>query len=85
MVTRLRQLGMLRRAADPDVDLLDELFHTGTAKMQCASCREVGLALEEVADEGWEDERCCEACGKVIPRERLDVLPGAVRCAACAH
>lgn len=85
MVQRLRQLGMLRRAADPDPDLLGELFASALPKIACAACGETGMFLEEVQDEGWEDERCCEECGQVIAAERLEILPGTTLCSRCAQ
>jgi len=76
-------VGLLRRQAQPDNDTVRELFRNSAAKFQCEVCGQRGLSVRIATDQGWPQQRACEICGAPIPAERLEVLPLAVRCAAC--
>ena len=83
MVARLRSVAVLRREADPDPDLLLELFRYSVAKFSCHACDHLGLQLQEVATADWDTVRMCSVCGGRIPSERLELFPTAQRCARC--
>jgi predicted RNA-binding Zn-ribbon protein involved in translation (DUF1610 family) len=86
VVERLRQIKMLRRAANPDPDLVLELFTAAAARFPCPHCDTTGLRAQEASgqEDDWDDPgRSCEACGQPIPRERIELFPVATRCAAC--
>ncbi len=82
---RLRAVGRLKRNAEPEPELVDELARAAAGEMTCSSCAAVGLYVagedEGVAD--WPTAGLCEACGGKIEPERLEALPEAVRCVAC--
>lgn len=85
MRTRLIELGTLKRASDPEPDLVAELFRANASKMCCPDCNRklvVGRTYSE-DDVDWGDERKCEACGKPISPARIEALPNALRCAVC--
>lgn len=89
----LRANGMLRRQAEPDEGLVNELLRAALPTMPCPECGAGGLAIDEnfVDQSGQWDEweeweqggRGCEQCRKIIPAERLELYPQATRCAAC--
>jgi predicted RNA-binding Zn-ribbon protein involved in translation (DUF1610 family) len=90
MIQWLRAIGMVRRDTAPELDLLGELFRTAAVRFTCPKCETVGLSAEpadadpEAADdEAWGMARKCDECGQPIPRERLEVFPGARLCTAC--
>lgn len=79
----LQRAGMLRRASDPEPQLIVELFGTVTKKLACPDCD--GALTVEVPDdrEVWAATRPCEGCGGQIPPARLAAMPGTRFCAAC--
>jgi len=83
---RVQVAGMLKRETDPEWGYLFELFSSVAKRLSCESCSHQGLVCEEVDadDEGdWPEARKCEVCKQVIPAERLEVFPKALRCAVC--
>ncbi|WP_146397309.1 TraR/DksA C4-type zinc finger protein [Pseudobythopirellula maris] len=87
LISRLRLVGVLRRAAEPAAGLVAELLPDAVGRMTCPRCKEIGLTAAEVepdddADD-WLAAVLCERCRKPIPPERLEALPGAKRCVAC--
>lgn len=88
MLQHLRDVGMLRRQAEPDWPVIIELVSHQVDALKCSECGHTGLVLEEARDD-FDDEptdsRLCEVCRKPIPPERLEVFPHAVRCAACQN
>ncbi len=77
---------MVRRDTAPELELLGELFRTAAARFTCPKCQTVGLAAkaaEAEDDEAWGMARKCAECGQPIPRERLEVFPGAELCVTC--
>lgn len=86
MLRWLRDVRQVRRDAEPEPELLAELFRVAAAKFTCPKCAAVGLVVREVAEEdneAWGMARACEACKRPIPVERLEVFPDARLCTAC--
>jgi hypothetical protein len=83
MLARMRTISILRREAKPESSLIVELFRCSADKFTCHSCDAMGLTVREPADDGWNDGRKCIDCSQLIPPERLEVFPDAVRCAQC--
>lgn len=86
MIDWLRRVKMVRRGAEPEPDLLGELFRSAAAKFTCPECGTLGLVVRAVAeenDEEWGMARACEACGRPIARERLEVFPDSTLCVEC--
>jgi predicted RNA-binding Zn-ribbon protein involved in translation (DUF1610 family) len=85
MFARLKTLGMLKRAGEPEWEIVVELFAAAAGRMQCSSCGRTGLMAVPVSetDSDWAEARRCEVCGQPIPRERLLVFPNARRCVGC--
>ena len=81
----LHQVGMLRREENPDVALIDELFHRSGGKLPCGECGRIGLEIDFPRDEeeDWGDGRVCEKCRKTIPAERLEIFPNTKICVTC--
>jgi predicted RNA-binding Zn-ribbon protein involved in translation (DUF1610 family) len=88
MLQRLRDVGMLKRQAEPDWPMIIELVTSQADAFKCSECGHTGLVLEEARDDFDDDlvgARLCEVCQQRIPAERLEVLPDSVRCVACQH
>jgi len=85
-VARLRIIGALRRDRDPDERVVAELFVEGALRMTCPLCKEKRLiaapSVDDVADD-WQAAVLCEICREPIDPERLEVIRGTKRCAAC--
>ena len=81
----LRRAGKLRAGRQPEPEILYEVFRGAAGQFACPKCGKVGLvvgaAAEDMAD--WPGVRLCECCSKPIPRERLEAIPNATRCAGC--
>ncbi len=78
----LHSVGMLRRATDPEAEMIVELFRKSREKFECPEC-DAELRIEQPADEDWPAAQSCQACGKTIPPARIAAIPGATMCAAC--
>lgn len=88
-VARLRLIGLLRRDKEPADDLVATLLVDAAPRMTCPICKEKKLHARphEVDDSDaadWPDVALCEICRQPIPPERLEAIPNAKRCAACA-
>ena len=85
MLVRLRQLGMFKRAADPPLDEVLQIFVSSAARMQCDRCQAVGMIAREMqaVEDDWGEPRCCAGCSKPIDAERLEVFPETTHCARC--
>ncbi len=85
MATYLRSTGRLRREAEPDPQLLLELYKKELASASCAKCGATGLVISdyEMDEDDWGDPILCEVCKKEIPPERLEIFPNEKRCAGC--
>lgn len=82
---RLRSLRKLRVRSHPEPEILAEVFKAVAAEMACPECGATGLWTETAAEDrlDWPQARQCDACGRPIEAERLELLPGATLCAAC--
>ena len=93
IVSRLRSLGLLKRAANPPEELVYELLLASVSRLSCDQCHTVGLAFSEPekskvfdSDAGdWQQAIVCEVCRKPIPPERVEVFPEARRCVDCQN
>jgi predicted RNA-binding Zn-ribbon protein involved in translation (DUF1610 family) len=86
MLRWLKSAGMVRRDTAPEPELLPELFRAAAAKFACPKCGRLGLVAADAGeddDEAWGMARKCVECGQPIPRERLEVFPGATLCVEC--
>jgi DNA-directed RNA polymerase subunit M/transcription elongation factor TFIIS len=86
MLDWLRQIKMVRHGAEPELDLLVELFRAALPKFTCPRCGATGLVVRPVAeenDEDWGMARACEECGRPIANERLEIFPDARLCVTC--
>jgi predicted RNA-binding Zn-ribbon protein involved in translation (DUF1610 family) len=85
MAARLRQVGKLRRAAEPEAVVLAELFVAAAPGFRCDACGHVGLSPKPAAgdNDDWEGQRACESCGRLIPAERVELFPNVKVCVAC--
>ena len=83
--TRLRKLGLLRRAPNPPEELVQELLDLHLSRLTCDACGKAGLSLAdtEEQDSDWQQAIVCEVCRKPIPPERLEAIPNATRCVGC--
>jgi len=83
-IERLRALGMLRRQRAPASDELLELLRSVAGRLRCTECECIGLAVRRAEDDfDWREAPNCAGCGRPIPAERLEALPGAKLCATC--
>ena len=86
MLRRLHAIGRLRRAQDPDPEVVQELFAASAGRFPCGECGRVGLTIESVEDEfekDWPEIRTCSSCGAAIPAERVSLFPNVTLCVAC--
>lgn len=91
LAEKLRELGFLRRQAEPSVELSHELAQTAIEAGRwgaCPQCGNIGFGATPAVDEAddaelWGDARLCETCRAVIPQERLEVFPNSTKCARC--
>ncbi|MEQ8846284.1 TraR/DksA C4-type zinc finger protein [Botrimarina sp.] len=87
VASRLRLVGLLRRDAEPDDQIMAALMPDAAARMTCPSCKRIGLAVAEHdgADDqdDWQAAVLCDRCRKPIDPERLEVFPDTKRCVAC--
>jgi len=85
MARWLRTARKIRPGHEPEPEILVELFRSAAGLLACPECGQQGLtaapAEEDQAD--WPEARTCESCGKPIPPERIEAVPGAVLCARC--
>lgn len=84
LMQRLSEIGMMKRSADPDLELLQELLRSAADRLPCHTCEAVGLTVSQASDDDeWDDVRYCDGCRKPIAPARLEVFPDATRCAVC--
>ena len=85
MVHWLRRVQKVRAGREPEPEFLVEVFRSAAAGFCCPRCEQTGLAAMPVTDDNcdWPETRPCSACGKIIPPERLQAIPGATLCARC--
>jgi hypothetical protein len=76
----------LRREPDPEESVVATLLVEAAPRMTCPICKEKALSAapaDPAADDDWLAAVLCEICRQPISPERLEVLPGATRCAGC--
>ena len=87
LATRLRTIGLLRRAPHPPREMVAELLKSNASRLPCDQCANIGLLIgpaDDVDDStDWQQAVVCEVCRKPIPPERLEIFPNAQRCVAC--
>lgn len=88
-ISLLRPAGKLRRQTQPDPEIVEALFQAELPRLACPGCGEASLALRDDADdevdpEAWGEARRCNACGKPIHPDRLEILPETRQCSECA-
>jgi hypothetical protein len=81
----LQQAGKIRAGRKPEPDILAELFRSSAGQFTCPECGHIGLmvALDEEDNGDWPGPRPCSDCGRPIPAERLEAVPGTTLCSAC--
>jgi len=85
-VARLRLIGRLRRDKAPDEAVVETLFVESAPRMTCPVCKDKQLSARPSGDDeaDWSAAVLCEICREPIAAERLEAIPNAKRCAACA-
>ncbi len=81
----LRRVGKLRGRELPEWEILVEVLRAAAEKLTCPRCGATGLAAGPADAEGddWPEAAVCRGCGRPIPPERLEAVPGTTYCAAC--
>ena len=80
----LVKFGILKPNHDIGDDLVYELFHGMAERYQCPDCASPKLELSVVLDDFSDVEaQRCRGCEMVIPRERLEGVPGTKYCVFC--
>lgn len=83
---RLYEINMLRRAEDPDVELLVELFRSSLPRIACWDCGQFHLSFapyDPTDQDEWGEGRACSECGAMIPPERVELFPQVELCVRC--
>lgn len=86
---RLQQLGLMKRAEEPDAAIGLELARTAGDRFPCPRCKRTGLQVEPSAakpddfDDEWGEPKPCAACGQLIPGERVMLFPTVELCTKC--
>lgn len=92
LASRLRTLGLLRRAPHPPPELVAELLKSHLNQLHCDACHATGLVVVEADDadpggfscaDDWQQAIVCQVCHRPIPPERLEVMPNAKTCVGC--
>ena len=78
----LQSIKMLRRDAQPDEAIVEELLKSAGDRLLCPECDEV-VTVNDAPEDDWSDTKPCEACGDSISAERLSALPNASLCLSC--
>lgn len=80
----LRRAGRLHANSDATPDVVRELALALVPQQPCPQCG-AGLAARVVNDDefDWPEAPRCQACGRAIPPERLEIFPGATLCVVC--
>ncbi|MCA9269604.1 MAG: TraR/DksA C4-type zinc finger protein [Planctomycetales bacterium] len=77
-------VGRLRRAADPEPDIIVEMFKQSLDRFTCPECdAQLTLAPVDDANADFGDAKTCEQCRQPIPAARLAAVPGTSLCALC--
>lgn len=81
----LREAKLCSARSDPTPEEIQELLPVAAGKLSCPECQHQPLQLRQPAEEefDWPEPVACEVCGKPIPPERLEIMPGTKTCVAC--
>jgi RNA polymerase-binding transcription factor DksA len=71
-----------KRIGDGTTEAVERLSTTAVARRLAATIDEIDSALARL---GVGSYGTCERCGAAIPIERLEAIPWAARCVACAR
>ncbi len=71
-----------KRIGDGTTEAVDRLNNVGAANSIAVTLADVERALEKLADETYGS---CDGCGEAIGEERLQAIPWATLCIACAR
>ena len=85
VANELLQLGHLRRDAQPEPEIVQQLLLSVLPAIICPDCHATGISLTSLddIDEAWGDARKCEICQAIIPPERVEIFPQVTRCVKC--
>jgi DnaK suppressor protein len=70
-----------KRVGDGTTEAVDRINTTAAARAIAAALAEVDRAIEKVAEGNY---GTCDACGGAVGAERLEAVPWATLCVACA-
>jgi RNA polymerase-binding transcription factor len=70
-----------KRVGEGTTEAVERIHTTSAARALAAMLDDVRRALAKLAEGSY---GTCDACGRAIPPERLDAIPWAVLCIACA-
>jgi DnaK suppressor protein len=70
-----------KRVGEGTTEAVERIHTTSAAKALAPMLDDVRRALAKLAEGSY---GTCDACGRAIPPERLDAIPWAVLCVACA-
>jgi DnaK suppressor protein len=70
-----------KRVGDGTTEAVERMSTTATARSLAASIDDVDRAIEKIESGTY---GVCDACGAVIPLERLAALPATAHCVGCA-
>ncbi len=81
----LRRVRKVHPGKEPESEILIELLLAAAETLACPECGRVGLLASPCAEDfgDWPEAVTCDTCSTPIPEERLAILPGTTRCAAC--
>lgn len=69
--------------SESDWGTLRELAIAASDKLACPECGTQRISVSDDSRTDWPEDRPCAACGKLIPGERIAVLPHTEYCAEC--
>jgi len=70
-----------KRVGEGTTEAVERIHTTSAARALAAMLDDVRRALAKLAEGSY---GTCDTCGRAIPPERLDAIPWAVLCVACA-
>jgi len=70
-----------KRVGEGTAEAVERIHTTSAARALAAMLGDVRRALAKLAEASY---GTCDTCGRAIPPERLDAIPWAVLCVACA-
>ena len=70
-----------KRVGEGTTEAVNRIHTTATARSLAAAAAEVDRAIEKVAEGTYGR---CDACGRLIPKERLEAVPATAFCVSCS-